>query len=225
MNRLEVREQILDCERCDLHARATPVPFHGPVPAFIAVLGEGPGKEEDAAGRPFVGPAGRLLRQHLTAVGLEPESLTWMNATCCWAGVGTNPTSSQVAACEPNRQMQLKLLNPTYLLIFGATALGSVRPGMAIRRGRGKPFLHGNAIAYAIYHPSSILRNHLMEQPFREDLERFVELVDVGRERWWEFVSDRCFDCPDFVDRYEETGVGWCARHPKETRTVAAESF
>jgi DNA polymerase len=202
------------------------VPFHGSVPAFIAVLGEGPGKEEDAAGRPFVGPAGRLLRQHLTGVGLDPESLTWMKATWCWAGVGTNPTSAQVAACEPNRRSQLELLNPSYLLVFGATALGSIRPGLPIRRSRGKAFLHGSAVTWAVYHPSAILRNHLMEQPFREDLEAFVDLVDVGRDRWWEFVSERCYECPDVVDRYDETGVGKCRRHwAPRTSSVSGESY
>lgn len=221
LDRLEVREQILDCTRCALHERATaPVPFHGPVPAFIAVLGEGPGREEDEKGRPFVGPAGRLLRETFETVGLDPETMTWMNVTCCWAGVARNPTEDHVKACTPNRELQLELLNPSWLLVFGQSALQAIRPDLTIRRGRGRPFLYGEAVAYGVYHPSFVLRNGLMAQPFQEDLEHFVSILDDGREEWWRHASDRCVECVDYVESYDEYGIGWCRRHLPEVPEV-----
>lgn len=223
IDRLEVREQILDCSGCELVQRNPPVPFYGPTPAFVAVLGEGPGSEETKQGRPFVGPAGQVAREHLTAVGLDPESLTWFNVTCCWPGVGKNPGEQHVKACAPNFEMQLALLQPTWMLVFGQSALGAIRPDLAIKRGRGKPFAYEDTIAYAAYHPSAVLRNRILEQPFREDLERFVDMVDAGRDHVHEFISDRCVECPDFVERYDEAGIGRCSRHlPKpRVRSVA----
>lgn len=221
LSRLEVRERILECEACELHKECTPVPFHGPVPAFIAVLGEGPGKEEAVKGQPFVGPAGRLLRTELETVGLDPESLSWMNVTCCWPGPATNPNDEQVAACVPNRDMQLALLQPTWLLVFGQTALGAIRPDLTIKHGRGRPFAYGGAVAYACYHPSAALRNSVMLQPLREDLQKFVDLVDAGIDVWWQGVSDRCIQCVDFVERYDESGIGWCPRHDPRTGAAA----
>jgi uracil-DNA glycosylase len=222
VNRLDVRERILECESCDLHQTGTPVPFHGEAPAHIAVLGEGPGKEENARGRPFVGPAGRLFREELETVGLDPEALTWMNVTCCWGGPGTNPSPEHVAACRENREMQLDLIRPTWLLIVGQVALQAVRPDLHIRRGRGRPFYYRGAVAYCCYHPSAALRNAVMLQPLREDLARFVDIVDAGVENWWQSISDRCVTCADYVHRYDPAGVGWCLRHWPSEPTPAS---
>jgi uracil-DNA glycosylase len=220
LTRLDVRERILDCEACELSGQNPPVPFYGPSPAFIGVLGEGPGSEETKQGRPFVGPAGRLARRTLDELGLDPEAMTWFNVTCCWPGVATNPSAEHVAACRPNLDLQFDLLAPTWLLVFGQSALSGIRPDLSIRRGRGRPFWHRGAVAYAVYHPSAVLRNGVMEHPFREDLERFVDLVDGGASDWWQAISDRCLECVDFVDHYDETGVGRCARHWRSLEAV-----
>jgi DNA polymerase len=213
LDKLEVREQILDCRACELSERNPPVPFYGPVPAHIAVLGEGPGKEETKQGRPFVGPAGQVARTAMRDVGLDDEAMTWLNVTCCWPGVGTNPSATHVKSCAPNLEIQMALLKPTYMIVFGQSALGGIRPELTIRRGRGKPFLYGDTIAFAVYHPSAVLRNGMMAEPFRQDLEAFVELVDDGPSRWLEHLSDRCVYCPDFVASYDVTGIGFCPRH------------
>lgn len=221
-DRLELRAEILECEGCDLNERCTsPVPFHGPTPAPVAVLGEAPGEQEDAQGQPFVGPAGELARRHLKMVGLDPDELAWFNVCSCWPR-GT-PTADQITACAGNRESQLALIRPDFLVAFGRTALQALRPDLDIKRGRGRPFLHGDTVAWGVYHPAAILRNRLLVHSFHEDLEAFADMVAGGRETWWKFAPDRCASCPDFVALFDETGIGWCERHRPQEQTAVSE--
>lgn len=216
---LLLRERILDCEGCALvKGCSAPVPFFGDAPNDIAVLGEAPGQQEDLKGQPFIGPAGQLARKHLREVGLDPEKLTWFNTVSC--NPNGTPTAAHVQACSSNREAQRALIDPTWLLVFGRVALQALRPELDIKRGRGRPFVYKGSIAFAAYHPSFALRNRLMEEPFREDLEKFAKMVAGGKDHWWEHVSDRCVACLDYVESFDETGIGRCARHGQKKPEV-----
>lgn len=218
--RLAIRERVLDCEACELYANCTsPVPFSGPSPAPIAVLAEAPGEREDKEGQPFIGPAGQLAREHLRAVGLDPDQLAYFNSVSCFPR-GT-PTPEQVKACLPNRELQWDLIDPAFVLVFGKTALQALRPDLEIKRGRGRPFFYRGAIVWAVYHPAAILQNRILEVAFREDLEGFAKMVKQGRDEWWRSVPDRCVACSDFVVRFDESGIGRCERHLPRVETVA----
>lgn len=220
-DRLAIREDILDCTRCELSGKVTsPVPFFGPVPNRLAVLGEAPGEQEDLRGQPFIGPAGQLARKIMGELGLDPESMTWINTVSCFPR-GT-PTEDHVKACAYHRERQLEAVSPEFLLIYGQVALQALRPDLMIKRGRGRPFMHNDIVCMAVYHPSAVLRRSLMEQPFREDLLRFIEMVSGGRDKWWEFVPDRCAWCLDYVDRYDPAGIGICATHRQKRENVRA---
>jgi uracil-DNA glycosylase family 4 len=218
--RLLVQGSILDCTACELHAQCTaPVPFSGPSPATIAVLGEAPGEQEDIQGRPFVGPAGQLIRRLLREVaGVDPESCAWFNVASCWPR-GT-PSPEHIAACAGNRERQLAHLSPTWLLVLGSVALQALRPELTITRGRGRPFLYNDVVTMACYHPSAALRNRMMENPLRDDLRKFGGMVRSGREHWWAFIPEKCARCLDFVVRYDETGIGFCRTHDPARRPV-----
>ena len=222
-DRLAIREDILGCTRCELSGKCrSPVPFFGPVPNRLAVLGEAPGEQEDLKGQPFIGPAGQLARKHMSQLGLDPEGFTWVNTVSCFPRGA--PTEEHIKACAYHRERQLEAVAPEFLLIYGQVALQALRPDLQIKRGRGRPFLHGDIVCMAVYHPSAVLRRSLMEAPFREDLERFVKMTEAGRNRWWEFVPDRCAWCPDFVDRFDPSGIGTCVTHlQKQERVRAAQ--
>lgn len=180
----QVRLRILSCRRCELHRVATaPVPWSGPVGASVAVLGEAPGRQEDKAGEPFIGPAGQLLRRTLERVGLSPSELVFVNTVCCYPT--RTPTADEVAACRGNFWAQMTLVRPDFVLVLGATALHALGRTEKISDARGTPWtreliLGGRRTYFPTYHPAAVLRNKLLTLPWRTDLEHFKELVDDG---------------------------------------------
>lgn len=211
-SRLELVEEIVSCKACDLHDRYSgPVPFFGPVPADVAVLGEAPGYNEDIQGRPFVGQAGDVIRGALKEIDIDPESVTWINTVSCFPK-GT-PTPTHVAACAPLKQKQLELIDPKWLLILGKVALKSIRSDLEIGRARGRPFLVGGAVGFAAYHPAAALRNRVMDKALREDLAVWRKMYDAGRDHWYESISESCFHCANPVFEFDEVGIGACQIH------------
>jgi uracil-DNA glycosylase family 4 len=158
--RLAVRSQVKTCTRCELGGHN--VPFRGPTPAKIAIVGEAPGKTEETAGRPFVGDAGKLLDRWLTKVGIDPESVFVCNTVSCRPakpdGGNRVPSSDEVQACRENLLDQLRLANPEFLLVLGATALATWMPyTMGQMHGRWFMLPVGQTYAMATYHPAAVL--------------------------------------------------------------------
>lgn len=221
-DRLEVADRILNCERCELHARCTlPVPFHGPTPATIAVVGEAPGAQEDKAGQPFVGPAGQMIRKHLEAVGIDPEAICWINTASCFPH-GT-PQWDHVVACAENKRAQLELADPKWVLLLGKVALRGQNRDLEIKRVRGKAFLIDGRVNFVTYHPSAALRNGNYERAMVEDLQNFKAMIDGGR--WTAHISDHCLVCGKWAEWFGEDGMALCLDHspvPKRSPEVVA---
>ena len=164
-----LREAAHGCQGCPLWRNATQTVFgEGPSGARILMLGEQPGDREDRAGRPFVGPAGRLLDQALIAAGIERQDVYVTNAVkhFKWEAVGKRrlhkkPTAREIAACRPWLDAELEMLRPEIVVALGATAAQALM-GRAFRvtRERGKVFAEfsGAKSFVATVHPSSILR-------------------------------------------------------------------
>jgi DNA polymerase len=155
------------CRRCALAAaRTTIVVDRGSPAAGILALGEGPGEQEDLAGRAFVGRAGRVLDELLRAVGLDPESdLLIANVVKCRPPGNRVPHADEVAACLPYLRRQLSLAQPHTVLLLGATALRHFAPAnrsFAMEREVGRHFtLDGwpGITFYTLYHPAYLLRS------------------------------------------------------------------
>lgn len=210
MERLDVIEQIVTCTNCDLVDQCTsPVPFRGQ-PSRIVVIGEAPGETEDRVGKPFVGPAGRLLGRVFGDVGLD-EPMGVVNTVSCFPH-GT-PTWDQVVACEGNKWAQIDHLDPTYILLLGNIALKGMRRELSITHGRRRPFLVHNRICYATYHPAAALRNSAYEAELLADMKQFRNILDAGVDRWIEWIPDTCAGCGIEPIWYEDTGLGWCPLH------------
>lgn len=227
--RLEVLEQVLTCTACELHRVCTaPVPFRGG-PARICLLGEAPGSTEDAEGRPFIGPSGRLIDRVLTEAGFH-EDMGVCNSVSCWPQ-GT-PKPQHIAACRGNKWDQIMVLQPRYLLVLGGVALRSLRPDLAITRGRSRPFLvqppEGEPIlAFATYHPAAALRNGNYEDTMREDVEKFRVLVDaceIDPQGWMQYVPSSCSACRLDAVWWEACGLGWCPAHLPESERPRFEA-
>jgi DNA polymerase len=166
----ELRQEAAICTACDLYRRATQTVFgEGNPSARIVLVGEQPGNEEDLAGHPFVGPAGRLLDEALTQAGLDRGSLYVTNAVkhFKWKSQGEGkrrihdkPRQSEIDACKPWFQQEIELIRPSLVVCLGATAAASLLGrGVTIKASRGRALTTPDGVrALVTVHPSAILR-------------------------------------------------------------------
>ena len=126
----DVRAAILACRRCGLHRVGHgPVPYRGPVPARLAMVGEAPGPVEDEQGAPFVGPSGKKMDRLFDKVGIDPASVFVCNTVSCYPK--RTPSPKERKACRPNLLAQLAIARPEFILLLGAVALSAFQGAAA----------------------------------------------------------------------------------------------
>jgi uracil-DNA glycosylase len=177
-----LRRAAAGCRACPLWERGTQTVFgEGPAHADVVLVGEQPGNEEDLAGHPFVGPAGRLLDRALAAAGLERSAVYATNAVkhFKWEPRGKRrihqkPNAGEVRACLPWLGAELAVVRPRAVVCLGATAAQALLGGsFRVTEHRGEVFATAFApIVMATVHPSSILR--APDDRRRAELARFV---------------------------------------------------
>src|SRR3981081_1124500 len=172
-----VRQAAERCTACHLYKRATRTVFgEGPKRASIMLVGEQPGDQEDLAGKPFVGPAGKIMDRALEEAGINRKEVYVTNAVkhFKWEPRGKRrihqkPNAREIAACRPWLEAELRLVKPKLLVVLGATAAQTIfGPSFRVTRERGKVLSSKFAPkVVATVHPSSLLR-----QPDEESRER-----------------------------------------------------
>ncbi|HVW27123.1 MAG TPA: UdgX family uracil-DNA binding protein [Polyangiaceae bacterium] len=184
-----LRDAARSCHGCGLWKNATQTVFgEGPRDARIVLVGEQPGNDEDLSGRPFVGPAGRILDEALEQAGIDRESSYVTNAVkhFKWIPKGTRrlhqkPGAREISACLPWLDAEIALLRPEVLVVLGATAAASVfGPAFRVSRERGK-IVPSRFVEHTVatVHPSALLR--LPPDADRDaELARFVEDLRVA---------------------------------------------
>jgi DNA polymerase len=162
------REVAAHCEGCDLWRNATQTVFgEGRRSAKVVFVGEQPGDKEDLAGKPFVGPAGRLLDEALAAAGIDRDTVYVTNAVkhFKWRPAGKRrlhekPNRAEIAACKIWLDAEIGIIHPQVVVCLGATAAQAlISPTFKVTKERGK--LIPSPIAphvVATVHPSSVLR-------------------------------------------------------------------
>ena len=173
-----IAAEIASCSRCRLcEKRKKAVPGVGSPSPLVAVVGEGPGAEEDEQGLPFVGPAGKLLDKMLLAIGLSRSTNVFIaNVVKCRPPMNRDPAPDEQSACGRYLARQLALLKPRYILTVGRVptqALLGVREPVTRLRGRFHSF-RGIPLL-ATYHPSALLRDDSLKRPAWEDLKLLRE--------------------------------------------------
>jgi uracil-DNA glycosylase family protein len=163
-----MRRAAAKCEGCPLFARATQTVFgEGPAAAAVVFVGEQPGDAEDLAGRPFVGPAGKLFDRILGEAGIERERVYVTNAVkhFKWTPRGkrrlhAKPSSREIMACRPWLEAELAAIEPELLVCLGATAAQSLLGrSFKLTASLGRPFVsQWSPWTLATYHPSALLR-------------------------------------------------------------------
>jgi len=166
--KLPSKEELDACRRCRLGSIATQgVPGEGPRKARIMLVGEQPGDEEDVKGRPFVGPAGKLLRRALADADIAEGDVYVTNAVKHFSfeprgkrRIHKTPAQREVAACHVWLEEEVAAVHPRIIVTLGATALGAVMgKRMTITAARESALVApGGAHLVATYHPSAVLR-------------------------------------------------------------------
>ncbi len=158
----ELRSTALGCTRCALAERRTQVVFGvGDPAADLMFVGEGPGREEDLAGEPFVGRSGRLLdRLMAEELGLDRSQCYIANVVKCRPPANRDPRPEEITACRPYLEEQIELIGPKVLVTLGnfATRL-LLDTTEGIRRLRGRSYPRGDAQLVPTYHPAAALRS------------------------------------------------------------------
>lgn len=178
-----VREIAAGCKACDLYRRGTQTVFgEGPTRAEVMFVGEQPGDAEDLAGRPFVGPAGKLLDRALEEAGIDRRVVYVTNVVkhFKWEARGkrrihAKPNAGEIGACRPWLETEIALLKPRVLVCLGATAAQALLgKTFKVSQRRGE-FVESSLAPQvtATVHPSSILRA-ADDEARRAEMKQFV---------------------------------------------------
>jgi len=173
----KVAAEVRACNRCNLGGtRTNAAPGEGVTQPLVLVIGEGPGAEEDAKGRPFVGRAGQLLDKMLASIQLSRNTNCFIaNVVKCRPPNNRDPYPEETAACASFLQRQIVLLKPKFILVAGRiaaqTLLKTTEPIGKLRGKIKELSVEGMTIPILItYHPAALLRNEELKRPVWEDL-------------------------------------------------------
>lgn len=176
----EVREELGDCRRCKLHSTRTNIVFGTGNPrARLVFVGEGPGRDEDLQGKPFVGLAGQLLTKIIQAIQLTREEVYIANIIKCRPPGNRNPEPDEIRSCEPFLIKQLQAIRPGLICALGtfaAQTLLKTEDKISLLRGRfhsyqGIPLM-------PTYHPAFLLRNPNFKRDVWEDMKKIKKEYD-----------------------------------------------
>jgi DNA polymerase len=173
--------KVRECTRCaELAGTRTQTVFGvGNPQARIVFVGEAPGADEDAQGEPFVGRAGQLLNQIITASRLTREEIYICNVLKCRPPGNRTPNDDECANCREYLEGQLAAINPEYIVCWGAVAARNLlKSPLTIGKLRGKLHQYGRAKVLCTYHPSYLLRNQAAKKDVWQDMQFLM--ADMG---------------------------------------------
>jgi uracil-DNA glycosylase len=177
-----IREDIGDCIRCKLHKGRTKIVFgDGHPQAKLLFIGEGPGRDEDLQGLPFVGRAGKLLTQMIEAMGLRRSDVYICNVVKCRPPENRAPEKDEVAACSPFLFRQIDLVAPKVIVCLGSIAAQTIlETTRGISQFRGQWLEFRGRKLMATYHPAYLLRNPAAKSEVWKDLQKVM--AELGLE-------------------------------------------
>lgn len=178
----ELRNQCLQCNKCELGQMRTNVVFGvGVRDAEVMFIGEGPGENEDLQGEPFVGRGGQLLDKYLDAIGLDRKKNIYIgNMVKCRPPRNRDPKPEEQEACIGWLRSQVRLLRPKIIVCLGRIAAQRlIDPNFRVTRQHGQFFDKNGTLMMGTFHPAALLRNPNQKPDAFED---FLALRDKIRE-------------------------------------------
>jgi DNA polymerase len=178
---LKIREDLGECTRCKLHTTRNKIVFgDGSAKADLVFVGEGPGRDEDAQGLPFVGRAGKLLTQMIEAMGLQRKDVYICNVVKCRPPENRLPEPDEIKTCSPYLLRQLDAIDPKVIVCLGACSaqtLLETNRGISHFRGQWLDF-RGRQLM-ATYHPAYLLRNPAAKADVWKDLQKVMAVLGL----------------------------------------------
>lgn len=174
-----LQQTCFDCRRCGLVETRNHVVFGvGPTDAEVLFVGEGPGQQEDLKGEPFVGPAGQLLDDMLSIIGLGRHNCYITNIVKCRPPQNRDPLPAEQEACMPFLRWQTRLLRPKIIVCLGRiAAMRLIKEDFKISREHGQWVEKGGMLFTALYHPSALLRDVTKRPDTFRDLKKLQAKV------------------------------------------------
>ena len=177
----QLMDEISACEKCRLcQTRTNVVPGEGDPNATLMFIGEGPGRDEDLQGRPFVGRSGELLTRMIRGIGLEREKVYICNVVKCRPPQNRTPEPGEAAACLDYLRAQVGLVRPRVVVLLGKTACRyTLQQEISVTREHGTWFERKGVWFMPTYHPSALLRDPAKK---RDSWDDFQKIRDKLRE-------------------------------------------
>jgi uracil-DNA glycosylase family 4 len=176
-----IREDLGECTRCRLHTTRNKIVFGaGNEHAELVFVGEGPGRDEDMQGLPFVGRAGKLLTQMIEAMGLTRDQVYIANVVKCRPPENRKPEEDESATCSPFLYRQIDAIAPKAIVCLGLTAAQSLlKTKDSISKIRGQWLDYRGTKLMVTYHPAYLLRNPPAKREVWDDLQKVMALLGL----------------------------------------------
>jgi uracil-DNA glycosylase family 4 len=180
-----VRQDLGDCRRCKLHQGRTHIVFGvGPAEARLMLIGEGPGREEDLQGEPFVGAAGQLLDKMISAMGLARREVYIANVVKCRPPLNRDPEPDEVEACRVFLDAQIAAVAPQVMVTLGKHAAHSLLTCTTpMTRLRGQWGEYRGIPVMPTFHPAYLLRNPADKKLVWSDLKQVMKRLGLERPK------------------------------------------
>ncbi len=175
-------QDVLGCQKCPLsQGRLHAVPGDGDPHAKLLFIGEGPGKNEDMEGRPFVGAAGKFLAEMLGTIGLTREDVFIANIVKCRPPNNRDPLPVEIEACSPYLDDQIRLINPQMIVTLGRYSMWHFLPGLKISLTHGQPKKRQSdgRVILPLYHPAAALYNGSMRSVLIQDFSKIPAILEA----------------------------------------------
>ena len=218
-----IADAVSKCRKCPLsETRTNTVPGEGSPTAEIMFVGEGPGRDEDLSGRPFVGRAGKFLDELIESLPMRREDVYIANVVKCRPPGNRDPERDEVEHCSDYLRAQIAAIDPLVIVPLGRHALGWFNPGLRITASNGKILRHEDRVLMPLLHPSAGLRSTSNADMLREGIhnlrEAILEGIRVRREAMEENVAETASEINPIVDE-----GGGTSSMPSETEEIASE--
>ena len=176
----QLQTEISACEKCRLcQTRTNVVPGEGNPQADLMFIGEGPGRDEDLQGRPFVGRSGELLTRMIRAIGLERDQVYICNVVKCRPPQNRNPEPDEAAACINYLRAQVALVRPKVIVLLGKVAgRYTLNQELSVRRVHGQWFERKGVFFMPTFHPSFLLRDPAMKRAAWDDFQKIRDKLN-----------------------------------------------
>ena len=181
----ELRAEVAACRRCPLCDGRTQTVFGvGDPNARVLIVGEAPGKNEDAQGEPFVGAAGKYLNELLAIAGLTREEVFIANVLKCRPPSHRDPRPEEIQACTPFLREQTRTVNPEFIVTLGNFSTKFIlKTDVGITRLHGTLQRAGRFKVFPIFHPAAALYDGKKREALENDFATLGELLSVPDER------------------------------------------